>query len=120
MQPYIKSTQVLICPSGGGANPFYAWDLNGNNRRSLGSYATPAQKMLFSAHDAHGGGYLKYATCCAAPPGATDSHVAGHDPTAGTARHNEGNNVGFVDGHCKWMKVSNIVDWTAPCALWIP
>lgn len=107
--PYIKNTQIWRCPSKN-ADWSYGWDLRGNDRRPLARYQFPAEKMLFTEHDAHGGGYLRYQTCCT-NAGTTDSHVAGHDLSAGQAPHNEGENVAFVDGHVKWMKTSTIVGW---------
>jgi len=117
--PYIKNNQVFTCPSKSGGSWSYGWDLRGNDRRRLGDYQFPAEKILFTEHDQHGGGYLRYQTCCS-NAGATDSHVAGHDSSAGPAPHNEGCNVAFVDGHVKWMKTSKIVDWTGSSNLWNP
>lgn len=110
IDPYIKNQQVKTCPSDSSGGISYGWDLNGCDRQNLGNFSFPAEKMLFSEHDTHGGRYLRYATCCT-NAGLTDSHVAGHDTSAGQARHNDGNNVAFVDGHCKWLKTSNIVGW---------
>jgi len=110
LQPYIKNQQVWVCPSSTGTAGSYGYDLRGNDRRKLGIFQFPAEKMLFTEHDTHGGRYLRYTTCCT-NAGATDSHVAGHDPSAGPAMHNEGDNVAFVDGHSKWLKVTNIVGW---------
>jgi prepilin-type N-terminal cleavage/methylation domain-containing protein/prepilin-type processing-associated H-X9-DG protein len=113
--PYIKNTQVWSCPSDSSGGISYGWDLRGMDRQTLGAFIFPAEKMMFSEHDTHGGRYLRYQTCCT-NAGATDSHVAGHDTTAGQARHNEGDNVAFVDGHCKWLKTSNIVGWDSNTA----
>ncbi len=117
LTPYIKNTQVWYCPSQTTSNWNYGYDLRGMDNQPLGAFNTPAQKMMFTEHDNHGGGYLRYQTCCS-NAGATDSHVRGHDPSAGQAAHNDGNNVAFVDGHTKWMKVNQIVDWVGASALW--
>jgi prepilin-type N-terminal cleavage/methylation domain-containing protein/prepilin-type processing-associated H-X9-DG protein len=123
LQPYIKNLQIIRCPSQN-RDWSYGWDLRGNDRRSLGTYQFPAEKMIFSEHDNDGGGYLRYTTCCT-NAGATDSHVRGHLPTAGDAAHNEGNNVAYVDGHVKWLKLQTIVGWDLNTAssqyrLWNP
>ncbi|MEN6545473.1 MAG: H-X9-DG-CTERM domain-containing protein [Armatimonadia bacterium] len=28
-------------------------------------------------------------------------------------RHNDGSNVGFIDGHAKWLSNNTLVSWTA-------
>jgi len=111
LYPYAKNTQLALCPSFE-RNPSYGYDLRGCDNRKLGDFGTPSQKMMFSEHDDDGGSYLRYQTCCA-NAGATDSHIRGHSATAGKAPHNEGCNVGFVDGHGKWLKVSEITGWNA-------
>ena len=123
IQPYIKNIQIRRCPSVN-RDPTYGWDLRGNDRRSLGAYTYPAEKMIFSEHDNDGGSYLRYMTCCT-DAGTTDSHVRGHLPSAGDAAHNEGNNVAYVDGHVKWLKLQNMVGWDLNTAssqyrLWNP
>jgi prepilin-type N-terminal cleavage/methylation domain-containing protein len=67
VQPYIKNTQVWTCPSIGGTTGTYGWDLRGNDRRNLGTYTSPSEKMLFSEHDDHGGRYLRYRPCRSPP-----------------------------------------------------
>ncbi len=115
--PYMKSTQIRICPSKSGTSVSYGWDLRSNDYVALGDFQYPAEKMWFTEHDTDGGGYVRFQTCCSSA-GATDSHVAGHSAAAGPAPHNEGDNVAFVDGHVKWLKTSVIVDWVASARLW--
>lgn len=109
IQPYVKNTQIRTCPSFD-RDPGYGWDLRGLDRAKIGDFAWPAEKMLIGEHDEHGGSYFRYMSCCT-NAGTTDSHVRGHDLTGGQAPHNEGCNVAFVDGHVKWLKISNIIGW---------
>jgi len=52
---------------------------------------------------------------------ATGSNGHGWVPSAAWAkRHNEGSNVAFLDGHAKWMKVSDITNFTGNPTLWLP
>jgi prepilin-type N-terminal cleavage/methylation domain-containing protein/prepilin-type processing-associated H-X9-DG protein len=115
--PYVKNQQIWRCPSKN-ADWSYGWDLRGLDRKPLGRFTVPAEKMLVSEHDSHGGGYFRYQTCCT-NAGATDSHVAGHDVAGGgPAPHNDGCNAAFLDGHVKWMKSTTMVDWTSTATLW--
>ena len=124
LQPYVKNTQILRCPSNSGGNQSYGWDIHGLDYKALSTFTTPAEKLLFTEHDTNGGGYVRYSTCSGAgcsDTGAQRSNIAGHTPTtSGPARHNDGNNVAFLDGHAKWMKVTDITDWTGHAGLWTP
>lgn len=122
--PYTKNSQIFVCPSNSGTTQSYGWDIRGMDYKSIGTFQYPAEKMIFTEHDTQGGGYVRHSACgpgSCGNTGATRSCVAGHTPASyGPARHNEGNNVAFVDGHAKWMKVSDIIDWTGHDHLWTP
>ncbi|MEI6501578.1 MAG: DUF1559 domain-containing protein [Armatimonadota bacterium] len=125
IQPYIKNWQVFNCPSSGqildwsstsvqGQNAYgYAGDLGGV---SLGALATPSERVLFSdarhwnipscypgniAYPSAGSGY---SPCGASAPA---NWIDGH------TRHNGGSNLGFADGHAKWLAGQTIIGQSA-------
>lgn len=121
LQPYVKNWQIFICPSnapGGGdmSNP--------NTTQGTGAYGYndqlgpvagiqesvikyPSQLAAFSDCYHWGmrnGWTMAYASCCQNPTClATYLYKA---------RHNEGSNVAFADGHAKWMAASTLVGQT--------
>jgi prepilin-type N-terminal cleavage/methylation domain-containing protein/prepilin-type processing-associated H-X9-DG protein len=103
LQPYIKSIQVLQCPSEptapGGATAYngaytdYAYNSNvaGQNESS---FSFVSNTVL--AQDGNSGASNQNA----------NSEVLN---TAALARHLEGNDFAFVDGHVKWLKPGKVV-----------
>jgi prepilin-type N-terminal cleavage/methylation domain-containing protein/prepilin-type processing-associated H-X9-DG protein len=108
-QPYIKSWQIFFCPSnscsGGDAeearvpnpvttNPnclhyFYQGDLFTDSGAPMASFDKPAQQiMILEGY----GCFPDLGTWC--------------NTWARWACHNGGNNLGFTDGHAKWIKNS--------------
>ncbi|MHB8996579.1 MAG: DUF1559 family PulG-like putative transporter [Armatimonadota bacterium] len=98
--PYIKNSQAYNCPSA--SNP---WDGRSSGALNIGYNASlpppcnmgtivyPSQTALLG--DTEGGNsYTFFAAWYAGP-----SVPRGLSP-----RHNEGGNIGFVDGHAKWTK----------------
>ncbi|MEN6403840.1 MAG: DUF1559 domain-containing protein [Armatimonadia bacterium] len=121
IQPYIKNWQVFNCPSSGDikdwSNPNvqgqggYGFD-TGLGGQALGVLTTPANRILISdaRHWAIGSCYpgnvaypsigSGYSPCgAAAQANWTDAHT----------RHNGGSNIGFADGHAKWLSASTII-----------
>ncbi|MEI6500778.1 MAG: DUF1559 domain-containing protein [Armatimonadota bacterium] len=128
LKPYMKSDQILICPSKkantpcGYGLPWYnmASDSGGGvcRGRALGAIDAPADALLFTESEYSSGG----ARACvySLKVIAVGSQGGGEDlndiPSPG--RHNGGNNVGFCDGHAKWIGTSKLLDatwsgWTA-------
>jgi len=118
VQPYVKNTQVLICPSNprqGGAWVYWGQThpvaenyaaLQGLQYVSMATVAEPASKILImdSCHEAvPDWNRAQYATVCPSGTGCAGG-VANRIPSK--APHNEGVNVGFVDGHVKWAKAN--------------
>jgi len=118
--PYVKNTQIFYCPSaptvalGIGVN--YPHIINCGVITSTGvpipgvALATiqfPAQAMLLCDSQQ---GYLVYCRICW-PNGPRAGEETGRVPLD---RHNEGCNVGFCDGHAKWMKSTQIIYPPAP------
>ncbi|MEN6305791.1 MAG: DUF1559 domain-containing protein [Armatimonadia bacterium] len=94
--PYVKNTQVFNCPSAtfnwGGA--FTSATPIGMNASlmpcALGTIVYPAQTMMLA--DTAGSASYVFLNSYR-----TDRWMS--------PRHNDGANIGFVDGHAKWMKV---------------
>jgi len=113
--PYLGGRQVLLCPS----NPLgedAPWTYWGQTHAVFETYAAlwwlahkplaeirrPAERILCldSNHFAVGDwDRAQYARACPSAPACPEG-VANR--TAGNTPHNEGLNVGFVDGHVKW------------------
>ena len=119
LQPYVKNTQILVCPS---LNYFLGYGVNwrhvicypvedssmGKNV-SLGAIAKPAETLVMC--DSHNGttgeGSSGYAAiycphCYGTPPYSLVNYAV-------SSRHNEGANCMLLDGHAKWEKTQNIL-----------
>ncbi len=105
--PYVKNTQVFICPSSqrgfcGGASSYitwyptsYSWNCDVYSHWgpvTLGALKMPAS--LIGLAEGDGQWWRAFPGGCAA-----------FDPN-GDPVHNGGQNCQFVDGHCKWEKNS--------------
>ncbi|MEN6544530.1 MAG: prepilin-type N-terminal cleavage/methylation domain-containing protein [Armatimonadia bacterium] len=122
--PYVKNQQIFRCPSGADAafptaglndpirtemNYGYTWD-NSNSDLALGKIDNPAETAFL----ADSRGYMFYPDTYGGVLRAA-SGVGYHIQP----RHNDGANVGFVDGHAKWYSQSVInaanktagIDW---------
>ena len=116
--PYTKNSQIFrcssqvwgTCTSGTGAayiNNAYGYNYDGCVGQSLGNFQYPAETMIVQDM--------------------TDTFVISSTNTAATAisqmgagltRHNEGANVGFVDGHAKWLAGSTIKGNLPAAGVW--
>ncbi|MHB8996778.1 MAG: prepilin-type N-terminal cleavage/methylation domain-containing protein [Armatimonadota bacterium] len=126
IQPYIKNTQMLSCPSKGGQ---YGYGLSfyniakddGNGSpaigAALGNIQAPADALMYTeSEDNNTGGYRQYVYSRRIYALNTSGQAYNCIPSPG--RHNGGNNVGFCDGHAKWISFSNLIDaswsgWTS-------
>ena len=122
LAPYMKSTQILMCPSdsvtaAGGCSygvPIYTiFSDTGAGPRgcSLGAITAPAEVLLFgeTVIGANGAGCWYYYS----PKGNAYPYIAGGVPynrIPDPGRHNGGSNVGFADGHAKWIATSTMQD----------
>lgn len=115
LQPYIKNTQVFVCPSKigdwtGGATPgtyacVQAWCIRSNytvNYCVSWGYTTTVREAQLNRPAET----IEYCDglCPNAQPVNAATTCYGVDPT----RHNEGANVSFYDGHVKWFKSQNL------------
>ena len=119
VQPYVKNTQILFCPSyrsgyGVGYNAQISsyW----GTAKCLGDFAHPAENILLAETSGAARGNVDYAGgcygCCAGfGSGGNRSNYTNGPPTSGSAaeRHNGGANFAYVDGHAKWN------NWTEYC-----
>jgi len=120
-QPYIKNTQVLKCPSQNPTNMSQTRSMpvsygltrssgclgeGGEQGVALGRIVYPAETYCMLDNRANNDETQSFGTFYA-PPGNTWG-------THGTMsnRHNEGANIGFYDGHAKWM--SREAAWAMP------
>jgi len=105
LMPYVKNEQLFICPSRPGNYLYtdYCWNYayHGicNYAYSLGQFAKPAQFMVLMdgtdyvfQHNTH----------------TNNTTTAGQYSQNIDPRHNDGVNVGFLDGHAKWMKAGKV------------
>lgn len=112
LMPYIKNTQIRLCPSDGApysntgfggatvkASYGYSWE-----RSSVadGSFTAPAETAAFADDVAH------YFTVNRTATPMTDGSFTGTIYAART-RHNDGVNVCYFDGHVKWSSSGNLV-----------
>lgn len=121
IQPYIKNWQVFNCPSSGEIRDWSSTSVQGQNgygyatdlgAQTLGILNTPSERVLLAdarhwaipscypgniAYPSVGSGYSP----CGASSQAnwTEAHT----------RHNSGSNLGFADGHAKWLAAQTII-----------
>ena len=112
--PYTRNVQIFVCPStdgkigrgGHGSYGYHCW-LSG---RTLAQFDRPAQAPAFVD-----------ATCHWVNP--WGCWVLWHRRPAGWRiaydRHSDGCNIGFLDGHVKWLHKMKILD-TSPASVWNP
>lgn len=118
IEPYVKNWQIFICPS---ATPqdassslvqyldHYGYNANLSGRKD-GDIQAPASVIAIgdAGHwigNIYGGWLYAYA-----PPSGWAGHVD-TDPSRrvdSNTRHNGGSNLGFADGHAKWMSAMTI------------
>jgi len=105
LDPYLKNTQIVICPSEPGRLPGYGINYNHvvncirpSGGVALSQLSQPAGDMMLI--DAVGP--LTYCRVCwpAGTSQATSYDIA--------KRHNEGANMAFADGHVKWAMYNKI------------
>jgi len=117
VQPYVKNTQIFLCPSNSGwrneTNCCGGYTYNLSTSPSAGTVGCTNQKMAKIRRPA---GLIMITE---APNGDSATAWCGYwnretdtgDPSNvhATGRHNEGSNSCFADGHSKWLKQDQIL-----------
>jgi prepilin-type N-terminal cleavage/methylation domain-containing protein/prepilin-type processing-associated H-X9-DG protein len=102
LDPYVKNTQILVCPSSGSTS----WSANyGINYVHGALYTWPLSQFTYPAEHfiiLDNWNQLAYCQACYST---TIVYTPGMNPL----RHNDGVNVAFADGHAKWMKPDGII-----------
>ena len=115
LQPYIKSIQVLQCASEPtGPNTGADASFNPSTDYSYNSNVQSANESSFSFVS---NTVMFQDSVSGASNQANNSEVLNNVPpltSANTARHLEGNDFAFVDGHVKWFKPGKVT--TAPAS----
>jgi len=116
LDPYIKNTQIFACPTAAGGWDGGDGDSNNVNlefnsltygysetlsNMAVGRVVYPAQTMCLA--DSSTDNY--FIDTMATYHGT--AAVEGRDDIA-ALRHNDGANIGYIDGHAKWIKGTNI------------
>jgi prepilin-type N-terminal cleavage/methylation domain-containing protein/prepilin-type processing-associated H-X9-DG protein len=100
--PYIKNTQIYLCPSWSSSVYGVAYGLPTHTpnaagtaltnffavSQSMGAFQQPASTIMMSEKG----------------PGGGNQYLLSNGYYAGRASHNDGGNVAFIDGHAKWFK----------------
>jgi len=117
LDPYIRNAQIFNCPTAAAVD----WNGGEDNSSDVGwEYDRVAYGYNESLSNiATGNIYYPAQTLCIAD-GTSDNYfidtmatyhgtsaIEGRDDIA-ALRHNEGANIGYVDGHAKWIKGTNI------------
>ena len=111
LYPYANNTQIFNCPSASGAGVsavsdfsngglyHYSWNYyanGGQNSMALAQIQRPSEALVIL----DGNYYISN-------PWRDDGSSIDND---GDPRHNDGGNIGFADGHAKWMTPSNYLN----------
>ena len=131
LMPYVKNTQVWVCPSRGGATATaayvfgdyphygYACSLARQGRNitsaflcdttysSLGAFKSPSTSPALAEASSYGATNITYGGSRVGPNDAYYNQYYNAYP------HNDGRNTLFIDGHCKWYaQVTDNSSWT--------
>ena len=115
IQPYEKNWQIHICPSLSTTNYYasYGWNWymvwDGSNWLALAEVLSPAETIMNG--DRNGGNWHMMAPF--------DPSLGGTNPDNAwaAARHNDGANFNFFDGHAKWYRLN--ATYTAGVNMWV-
>ncbi|MFP3903937.1 MAG: prepilin-type N-terminal cleavage/methylation domain-containing protein [Armatimonadota bacterium] len=120
LEPYSKNKQIWVCPSkdfghATESNPYpdpigYGWNYNNmpyrtkypSGRTALAEWDYPAEVLVFACNAQNASNRYIYAY--------TDYPDRWPDNGSNIGMvHNEGTNIGFLDGHAKWMSVTALM-----------
>jgi len=122
IEPYVKNSQVFVCPSASKRPIAYGLSFNNiacddTSAGSLGCGAklaeikTPADALMFTECERHGVPDYNMAWVYSLKRYALGfSSAFPYNGIPYPGRHNGGNNVGFCDGHAKWISTTTMLD----------
>jgi prepilin-type N-terminal cleavage/methylation domain-containing protein/prepilin-type processing-associated H-X9-DG protein len=124
VEPYIKNTQIFICPSQGkgaftywGATLYYGYGLMWRNGWPLANVKEPAGTILTNdgVHPAVDGYRGAVPAICRG-----FNTCRTRDPVESDFPHNGGSNLCYWDGHAKWVRWDdgNFTSWTVATTYW--
>ena len=106
IEPYLKNTNIFVCPT---QKPTVAWygriisyGVHRSTGVSLGSIQKPAETLAI-ADSVYLDNEVNSCAVFYVPPGNTNGSFG-----CLSKRHNDGLNVGFYDGHAKWMNRQSV------------
>jgi prepilin-type N-terminal cleavage/methylation domain-containing protein/prepilin-type processing-associated H-X9-DG protein len=108
IEPYVKNEQIFTCPSNPSEKLGYAWNYPHmpyrtnywSERANLSWWHHPAEVMVFLCKKGSGwASRFAYCYMCYLSSYPANDHIG--------EWHNEGTNVAFLDGHCKWHRASD-------------
>ncbi|RYX85440.1 DUF1559 domain-containing protein [bacterium] len=111
-QPYLKSEQIFQCPSDSGVNPV------GVDLPTRALSAGFSDYLINYNLGGQSSAVLQYTTNTvmnAEGSGGNANFNAQRQPAAGSARHLEGANYSFADGHVKWYRPEVILPGNIGC-----
>ena len=102
LEPYVKNTQIWVCPSRTTATAY--WQPMWTEAAAMATIDQVSERLLLS----EGTYWLDSTWKTGSHPLATtyNSRLQSMIP-----QHNDGVNLGFVDGHVKWQKLSQTMWW---------
>lgn len=126
--PYIKNNQIFMCPSNASMSPSFVSYTGGTDDTLQSGYAINVSHWLAGAPTPPYGqslGTIDDACCVVYLWESTgpsevgiDSNSHGYVRTdAAALRHNEGQNLAFLDGHSKWLKPNALCPVSGDCML---
>ncbi|NOY82991.1 MAG: DUF1559 domain-containing protein [Kiritimatiellaeota bacterium] len=124
-QPYFTDTKILVCPSQKSAPLGYAWSYPHMPYRtiyptvaaSLSYWKRPSEVMVIADRNtAHPIGWSRFMYCPFESYSPT-MWAAPYYANVGVV-HNDGANIGYLDGHVKWRKRESIRSGTQAQYLW--
>jgi prepilin-type N-terminal cleavage/methylation domain-containing protein/prepilin-type processing-associated H-X9-DG protein len=104
VEPYVKNTQIMKCPSKASQSYGYGWNYPNmpyrtnypTGRTALAHWNRPAEVLVFACNAKSPTNQWIYAYTSYASRWPDGDHNMGDV-------HNDGSNVGFLDGHAKWL-----------------
>jgi prepilin-type N-terminal cleavage/methylation domain-containing protein/prepilin-type processing-associated H-X9-DG protein len=108
--PYVKNTQIFLCPSKSDTVCSYIYNNGFLSQKSDGTLAVPSETVAIG--DSTGNGWWGIDGSTMVPLAQANCRLK--------AVHNDGANFGFCDGHGKWLQGQNWVPSQWQPGSWTP